>query len=79
MSDEPSTAMDEVSDPVTTVEQTRDERTKVESWRLHVLVEAGYPFPVAERIAQSNADLHDAVTLVAERGCSPELAADILV
>jgi hypothetical protein len=79
MSDEPSTAMDEVMDPVTTVEQERDERTKVESWRLHILVEAGYPLPLAERVAQSGADLHEAVTLVAERGCRPELAADILV
>ncbi len=66
-------------DDVTTVEQHRDERAKVESWRLHVLMEAGYPLPLAEQIARSNADLHEAVTLVAERGCRPELAAEILL
>jgi hypothetical protein len=71
--------MDEVMEHVTTVEHEISERTKVESWRLHVLVEAGYPLPLAERIAQSGADLHEAVTLVAERGCGPELAADILL
>ena len=61
------------------VEPTRDERAKVEGWRLHVLMEAGYPLPLAERIARSNADLHEAVTIVAERGCNPELAAEILL
>ena len=55
------------------------ERAKVESWRLHVLIEAGYPLPLAEQVAQSPADLHDAVTLVAERGCRPEVAAQILL
>ena len=66
-------------DEVTTVEPMRDERAKVESWRLHVLMEAGYPLPLAERVAQSSADLHEAVMLVAERGCAPELAAEILL
>jgi hypothetical protein len=61
------------------LEPERDERAKVESWRLHVLIEAGYPLPLAERLAQSGADLHDAVTLVAQRGCRPELAAEILL
>jgi hypothetical protein len=79
MSDEPSVETQELEEYVTTVERERDERVKVESWRLHVLVEAGYPLPLAERIAQSAADLHDAVTLVADRGCEPELAADILL
>ena len=69
----------EVMDEVVTVEPARDERAKVESWRLHVLIEAGYPLPLAERVAQSGADLHAAVTLVAERGCRPELAAEILL
>ncbi len=69
----------ELMDDVTTVDQHRDERAKVESWRLHVLMEAGYPLPLAEQIARSSADLHDAVTLVAERGCRPETAAEILL
>jgi hypothetical protein len=57
--------------------ETHDERVKVESWRLHVLMEAGYPIPLAERIAHSSADLHQAVALL-RAGCAPELAAEIL-
>ena len=71
--------MEELMDDVTTIDTERDERAKVEGWRLHVLMEAGYPLPLAEKIAQSGADLHEAVTLVAERGCRPELAAEILL
>ena len=56
-----------------------DERGKVESWRLHVLIEAGYPLPLAERIAQSEADLHAAVELVGQRGCAPDVATQILL
>jgi hypothetical protein len=54
------------------------ERAKVESWRLHVLMEAGYSLHVAERIAGSEVDLHSAVALL-EAGCSPETAAEILL
>ena len=54
------------------------ERAKVESWRLHVLIEAGYPLPLAERIALSDVDLHRAVELVT-LGCNPETAAEILL
>jgi hypothetical protein len=61
-----------------TTEIPQTEREKVESWRLHVLVEAGYPLPLAEKIAHSNADLHHAVDLIA-RGCAPETAAEILL
>lgn len=68
-----------MDDVTTTVETGPDERAKVESWRLHVLVEAGYPLPLAERLARSGADLHEAVTLVSDRGCRPELAAEILL
>ncbi|MBX5474515.1 MAG: hypothetical protein IRZ20_05825 [Thermoleophilia bacterium] len=55
-----------------------DERSKVESWRLHVLIEAGYPLPLAERLAVSDADLHVAVELV-DKGCAHETAAAILL
>jgi protein involved in temperature-dependent protein secretion len=58
--------------------ETYDERVKVETWRLHVLMEAGYPVPLAERIAHSTADLHQAVALV-HSGCTPELATEILL
>ena len=56
----------------------QDEQAKIESWRLHVLIEAGYPLPLAERLAASDADLHEAVGLV-DRGCSPVTAAEILL
>ena len=59
-------------------ETPRDEQAKVESWRLHVLMEAGYPLPLAERLAGSEADLHRAVELVGQ-GCDPETAAEILI
>jgi hypothetical protein len=55
-----------------------NERDKVASWRLHVLIEAGYPLPVAERVAGSEADLHVAVDLV-HAGCRPDVAAEILL
>jgi hypothetical protein len=60
------------------VEAESSERAKVESWRLHVLIEAGYPLPLAERLAGSEADLHRAVELV-RLGCAPETAAEILI
>ena len=47
------------------VEHDQNEREKVAGWRLHVLIEAGYPLPLAERLAHSDADLHSAVELVA--------------
>ena len=61
-----------------TIESDFSERLKVESWRLHVLIEAGYPLPLAERLAHSSADLHQAVKLV-KAGCLPELATEILI
>ena len=54
------------------------ERAKVESWRLHVLMEAGYTLALAERIAATEVDLHRAVELI-EAGCTPETAAEILL
>jgi hypothetical protein len=55
-----------------------DERSKVESWRLHVLIEAGYPLPIAERLAASEADLHVAVEILGQ-GCTHATAAEILL
>jgi len=54
------------------------ELTKVVGWRLLVLVEAGYPPRLAERLASSDVDLHRAVDLVL-RGCRHETAAEILL
>ncbi|MFN2469427.1 MAG: hypothetical protein ABR583_00215 [Gaiellaceae bacterium] len=53
------------------------ELAKVAGWRLHVLIESGYPLDVAERIAQSEADLHRAVELITH-GCPAEVAEQIL-
>ena len=51
---------------------------KVESWRLHILLQGGYPVALAERIAASEVDLHYAVELLL-RGCEPTTAAEILL
>ena len=68
-----------MSETTDTIEiEAPSERSKVESWRLHVLIEAGYPLPLAERVAVSEADLHLAVSLV-ENGCAPATAAEILL
>jgi hypothetical protein len=41
-------------------------------------MEAGFPLPLAEKIAHSEADLHHAVELVLD-GCDHETAARILL
>jgi len=55
-----------------------DDQSKVESWRLHVLIEAGYPLHLAERLAATEVDLHRAVALL-RQGCEPATAAEILL
>jgi hypothetical protein len=55
-----------------------NEPAKVESWRLHTLLVAGYPVPLAERLAGSGVDLHVAVELL-RQGCDPATAAEILL
>ena len=67
-----------MSEIVETIESEGSERAKVESWRLHVLIEAGYPLALAERIAGSEVDLHRAVELI-RAGCGPDVAAEILL
>lgn len=54
------------------------EAEKVEDWRLHILLEAGYPAELAEKVAASTADLHSAVELLAA-GCPAETAVEILL
>ena len=63
---------------MTQTAETYDERVKVESWRLHVLMEAGFSLPLAEKLAHSEADLHRAVEMV-RSGCDHETAARILL
>ena len=67
-----------MSETTETAEPESNERSKVESWRLHVLIEAGYPLSLAEKLAHSEADLHRAVELV-RSGCTFETAAEILL
>ncbi len=69
---------DTMSDLIQLTAEAQTERAKVESWRLHVLIEAGYSLSLAERLAASEADLHTAVDLLAV-GCSPETATEILL
>jgi hypothetical protein len=54
------------------------EQEIVEQWRAEELEKAGYPDTVAAELAmRPDVDLHRAVELL-ERGCTPELAAQIL-
>jgi hypothetical protein len=55
-----------------------NEQAKVEGWRLYVLIEAGFPLPLAEKLAASGADLHTCVDLL-RQGCTPHTAAEILL
>jgi hypothetical protein len=67
-----------MSDATQIAEHDQNDRERVESWRLHVLIEAGYPVHLAERLAHSDADLHRAVALV-RQGCDATVAAEILL
>jgi hypothetical protein len=70
--------MSEGLDLTEIVEHGRSDRDKVASWRLHQLIEAGYPIHIAERLASSDADLHRAVELL-RQGCDARVAAEILL
>ncbi|HEY3764802.1 MAG TPA: hypothetical protein VGL44_06555 [Gaiellales bacterium] len=63
--------------PANVLEEGTDAASQVEAWRLHVLLSAGYPLRVAERLAKSSADLHRAVEML-DLGCTPHTAARIL-
>ena len=53
--------------------EKRDLKTEVE-WRRAQLIEAGFPRPLAARLAQEERhDLHELIELV-EQGCAPALA-----
>lgn len=70
-------AMAETTETEAPIEDV-NERAKVEGWRLHILIEAGFPLHLAERLAASEADLHTCVDLV-RSGCDPVTAAEILL
>ncbi len=64
----------------TTAETTErpTERELVERWRAQELERAGYAESVAAELAmRHDVDLHRAIELL-EKGCSPDLAAEIL-
>ena len=64
------------ADTTTTLRPTEQEL--VERWRAQELERAGFPEDVAAELAtRSDVDLHRAVELLA-KGCSAELAAQIL-
>jgi hypothetical protein len=55
-----------------------DDHDEVKSWRLRRLLESGFAWPLARRLATTpGVDLHALLDLV-DRGCRPELAAAIL-
>jgi len=57
---------------------TPTEQELVERWRAQELERAGYAEDVAVELAmRADVDLHRAIDLL-EKGCSPELAANIL-
>jgi hypothetical protein len=59
------------------VAHTHEERL-VAAWRRDQLAAAGFPLPLAARVAADPSyDLHALIEL-AERGCSPELAVRIV-
>lgn len=55
------------------------ELERVERWRAAELLRVGFAGDDAVALAaQSDVDLHEAIALVVERGCPPELAVRIL-
>jgi len=60
-----------------TVAAQESESERIYAWRFKTLTEAGMPSKLAMRVADSEADLHQAVELLGA-GCSPELVADIV-
>lgn len=52
--------------------------SSVEAWRFEQLLRAGWQAEHAEVIAISSVDLHKACAMVAEQGCSSQLAFQIL-
>ena len=55
----------------------RDTTAQLVAWRRDQLTAAGFPLPLAARVARdARCDLHTLIELV-ERGCPPHLAARI--
>jgi hypothetical protein len=59
---------------------TVDRHDSIVTWRLQVLLEAGYPVELAEQLAAAkHVDLHYAVELVKVKRCEPKTAAELLL
>lgn len=55
------------------------ELERIEAWRMEALIRAGYDEDAAMKLAtRLDVDLHQAIGLI-DRGCSPELALQILL
>jgi hypothetical protein len=64
--------------PMTETNVRQTEQELVESWRATELERAGYPPAIAAELAsRTDVDLHLAVEMLT-KGCSPELALNIL-
>ena len=62
-----------MSEPVAEIEND-----PLEAWRLHVLLDSGYPLEAADYLARDRTvDLHQAVYLL-QSGCPWQMAVDIL-
>lgn len=65
--------------PTTETPVQLTEQELVEQWRAEALERAGYPAEAAVKIAaRADIDLHQATELL-NKGCSPELALQILL
>lgn len=65
--------------PTTETPVQLTEQELVEQWRAEALERAGYPAEAAVEIAaRADIDLHQATELL-QRGCTPELALQILL
>jgi hypothetical protein len=63
---------------MTAMVRTERRADQVVAWRRDRLTDAGFPLPLADRVARDGRfDLHALIELV-ERGCPPELAARIV-
>ena len=64
--------------PATELHPTESEHERVERWRADMLERAGYSAEQAAELAgRTDVDLHQAIGLV-EKGCTPDVALDIL-
>jgi hypothetical protein len=65
--------------PATELQPTESEQERIERWRTEMLERAGYSAEHAAELAgRSQVDLHQAIGLI-EKGCSPEVALQILL